>query len=416
MTKRIWADCRFHGIGQGLFYSGSIHKQVTSDCDFNFIYDCGTLYAKDNCFLEREIDDCFQNGHPRHKPTVHALFLSHLHRDHISGVPYLLKNYCVKNVFLPYFTPEELFLFASDTDISDVELRTLYTDPIEYFTGKNCRVFLVHPIQTDREDRESPNNEPYPFTEQAGIFIEGNVVRNTESKTLNEVYDVWGGLSICAYRYDWRFSIYQDQTEREQESIRTKIEHAFIKNKISPILPGGQLDVAALDQVWSDSSLCKNIKALYSSVKSGINQSSLVLYHEPTTETLMSVSGEYCPICPGCCDRRALLAGTLLTGDIDLHFLRDEGKAFEKFIEDSLRFNTIGILQLPHHGSGHNVCVNQIKKIIYAHMAYLVCSYGFRNRFRHPDPFILDELMRKCHTKIAHVVANRDFDYQIVSV
>ena len=89
----ISAKCQFNGVGQGLFYSASIcdsHGRV-----FNFVYDCGTFYDKDKKLLNKKICNCFSGD------TIDALFISHFHKDHISGIPELIKRYKIKYVFLP---------------------------------------------------------------------------------------------------------------------------------------------------------------------------------------------------------------------------------------------------------------------------------------------------------------------------
>lgn len=56
MYTKVTADCRFHGIGQGLFYSSIISSETQS---FSFIYDCGTLLYKNEELLMNEIDAFF---------------------------------------------------------------------------------------------------------------------------------------------------------------------------------------------------------------------------------------------------------------------------------------------------------------------------------------------------------------------
>jgi len=87
----------FHGVGQGLCYSGQIFEEGMADV--NFIYDCGTLYKKDRIFLDTAINKIFDIF----KKKVTFLFLSHLDKDHIYGVPQLLKEFDVEYVFCPIF-------------------------------------------------------------------------------------------------------------------------------------------------------------------------------------------------------------------------------------------------------------------------------------------------------------------------
>lgn len=102
----------FHGVGQGLMYTGSISSFPVNTCDtivslpcpptLNFIYDCGTLNEKDE--LKKAV-----NGLP---PHLDFIVISHLDADHINGLEILQGYYSSKNisnkikVFLPYFDVE----------------------------------------------------------------------------------------------------------------------------------------------------------------------------------------------------------------------------------------------------------------------------------------------------------------------
>lgn len=73
----------FNAVGQGAFYCESF--EVFGD-RMNIVYDCGTNSKKE--YLEREIKSRFKKGE-----IIDALFISHLHDDHVNGIPILL-NYC----------------------------------------------------------------------------------------------------------------------------------------------------------------------------------------------------------------------------------------------------------------------------------------------------------------------------------
>ncbi len=76
----------FYGIGQGLFYWGAIDNGM-----FNFVYDCGSQ----NLSLFEKV------GYP--DSDIDFMVISHLHNDHINGLPILLKNRKIRKIFLPYF-------------------------------------------------------------------------------------------------------------------------------------------------------------------------------------------------------------------------------------------------------------------------------------------------------------------------
>lgn len=86
----------FLPVGQGAFYT----EQFTYDSQkVNVIYDCGS--TTDIKKVEEQIENRFSKNE-----IINAVFLSHLDRDHINGLPYLLKYCIVKNLFFPLITKE----------------------------------------------------------------------------------------------------------------------------------------------------------------------------------------------------------------------------------------------------------------------------------------------------------------------
>ena len=87
----------FLSVGQGAFYTEQF------DCGMNIVYDCGSSTGKSA--VEKQIADTFE---PREK--IQAVFISHLHEDHINGLPFLLSYCCVEKIYLPFLTEEEILL------------------------------------------------------------------------------------------------------------------------------------------------------------------------------------------------------------------------------------------------------------------------------------------------------------------
>ncbi len=77
----------FNSIGHGGFCTEEFG-------DFIMIYDCG---GRNERIIVDEIIHSLKQG-----AIIDALFISHFHSDHINGLEYLLRNYHVKRVFLPY--------------------------------------------------------------------------------------------------------------------------------------------------------------------------------------------------------------------------------------------------------------------------------------------------------------------------
>ena len=86
----------FHPVGQGGFYTESFDNQHM------VVYDCG---SESKNKLQNYLYDCFCE---MPKQTIDAVFLSHLHSDHINGLPEILKRANVKKIFLPLLTSNKI--------------------------------------------------------------------------------------------------------------------------------------------------------------------------------------------------------------------------------------------------------------------------------------------------------------------
>ncbi|KDE69075.1 hypothetical protein FUSO7_12190 [Fusobacterium necrophorum BFTR-2] len=89
----------FVPVGQGAFYIEDFTEGVV-------IYDCGSSTKTDK-EIANIIDSYFK------KKVVYAIFISHFHQDHISGIPHILKNYEVKNIFFPLMRENEKIIMQS---------------------------------------------------------------------------------------------------------------------------------------------------------------------------------------------------------------------------------------------------------------------------------------------------------------
>lgn len=397
------AVCTFHGIGQGLFYSCEIEMNSNwGRTFFRFVYDCGTLYKEDEQLLERKINDCFKHSNSD-ECEIDALFLSHFDYDHVSGIPQLMKKFKVKNIFIPYLAPEIMLLLgikAIEEGWQDEDL-LLFQNPIRYFSDYGCNaVFVIGAVPpTNDQINERGENRQVVAETQDFYFSGHNVVRDEKDGTI--VYNCGATMTVKSYRADWEFRIYQDQTKETQKSIVKEINRC--------------LGNRSLDELFTptiqDNMLFHEIKELYKKITNGINQSSMVLYHAPAEKQIGSYNiYTNCKNCGWCyCHDNSV--GTLLTGDINTKKLREKGAFFLDFV--NLFPHDIGFLQIPHHGSGHNLSLGIISQLIERQCVAFICSYGRGNQFRHPDPYMLDQLVDQVSGQIIHVNQSKSFRYTI---
>ena len=121
----------FHPVGQGGFYTESFDNQHM------VVYDCG---GKSIVFMEEYINS-FLSEIP--KQPIEAVFISHLHEDHINGLQHLIAKTEVRRIFLPQLTKEKVL---------DVLLyNALHSSKI------NSNDFIINFIDVIRLEREFKN-------------------------------------------------------------------------------------------------------------------------------------------------------------------------------------------------------------------------------------------------------------------
>ncbi len=89
-----------HPVGQGGFYTETIKDDKEKN---TVVYDCG---GNGISFMESYLDKYLHGDIHGNKMKIAAVFISHLHADHVNGLEYLLKNADVKYLILPQLTEE----------------------------------------------------------------------------------------------------------------------------------------------------------------------------------------------------------------------------------------------------------------------------------------------------------------------
>jgi len=131
----------FHGVGQGLFYSGIV---ICNSNRLSFVYDCGSA-INNKRFLEHEIKrfKYFLNKNSKNS-ILDLLVISHFHADHVSGLEMLLENLNVDTVVIPYYPPIVRFYYALANPNQDGWYYEFLRDPVTYLYNKGIkRVILI---------------------------------------------------------------------------------------------------------------------------------------------------------------------------------------------------------------------------------------------------------------------------------
>ena len=251
----------FHGVGQGLFYSGSL-----MDGKFNFVYDCGS--ASDTEILIDKIESLPKN--------LDFVAISHLHNDHINGLVKLLEKCEVKKIYLPYFNfagYESVLL--SYMAINGIDVNSSVFKILEYvysnFNNENA-ISIKKPSEILSND-ELKNDSLVEHIKGVKFVL----IKEIEFPNIKSCY--------------WRFRFFNKKREKEKvEELNEKIKDLLKDSSYSSVEEYiGKEGVNSLEEIY------KNV------LGNDLNITSLILLHYPR------------PCC--CCTKQTLLTGDAVFDD-----------------------------------------------------------------------------------------------------
>lgn len=332
------AICKIHSVGDGFCYSGKIYPN--SHHPYTFMIDCGNMppgstciapvstKCRNNSACKLRLEDVID--HMEHVDCLDLFILTHLHKDHFSGISYLFKKYPPKKVVLPYLYPVERLKLILQADFTDIESMMFLADPygqlISYLKEANTEEVEINLI------RGNPNNKAEMMVnEEIDIYINENIEGSNTYKVLINQYS----NNIYYVNDYWYFKFFNLEGNSK--------ELLLLKEQIP------NLDAQELKKIVTDPSLLKNYQKKYKYIMNSygwdLNNSSLVIYHGSTTKL------------------NTYKSGTLITGDINLK--RRKPKSVSCSIRQffSNEWSCIGMFSLPHHGSKDNWNKDIIKNL-----------------------------------------------------
>lgn len=397
----------FHPVGQGAFYSehfceglfcewllcdGVLGKRRVGNRRVNVVYDCGTSTGKR--YIEREIKEGFEKGE-----IIDAVFISHLHDDHINGIPYLIRHCDVKRIFFPLLeTPENKLLVklkaiverADEFSVEFIDSPPKAIDAIESEYSHNIELIGVR-VNKDNERLKRDFNTVDEFDEG----IDG-ICHHTLPSGMNVAKKIHTDLCplIGSRESYWIYIPYNFEFTSRIDELLTELERkGFTLDKLIELGEAPEKYKNTIDLI---------IKPIYRRLSKDFNSHSMTVFsggknlniHRIGVETgddnclrVIYESPEF--IARNRENERKgfskkASSGCLYTGDYKLDSKKvanELKKAYNLFWEDLL------LMQVPHHGSERSYCGELVKSgVIY------IVSAGFKNRFKHPSGYVINDI------------------------
>lgn len=374
----------FHPVGQGGFYTESFDNQHM------VVYDCG---GSDN--VKESIDSLLDR-----EPSlqIEAIFISHLHDDHINGLQYLLDKTSAKRLFLPCFSQEIVF-------------EALLYNSLQKPNGNSINSFVVSLIDSVQSGRNiigdthiTTISDESSEREYPSYALDGSIPHTIPSGTHLTEDKFWVYIPYNPKSQKIKFS-------KVDIKYRSTIEQIYNETSAEKQAK----DIADFVKKYSVKT-CKEIyRALFGGIHnsqsmpvfSGIlpNGNNMPLGHPlmPFCHFDIDIDCHHHDFLGHCfidwhhCTPHAyflsekIICNFLFTGDYNAQKGKNT-KAIIKFYKEHQAWDTICGIQIPHHGSKYNY-----HPALYEGCYYAVASAGTSNKYRHPNAKTLDKIyQQKC--------------------
>lgn len=384
-------------VGQGLFYTGMMGN-------FNMVYDCGELNGPAK--IAKVVSEYKKNlGNKK----IDMLILSHLHWDHVCGLEELMKNTCVRYVFLPYLLPIHRLILALKAPVeANQSYYSFLIDPVNYLI--NLGVEKVILVGGEKGEDNSGRFEPNDYsTRDEELDINGEDL-NEESillpddeglkakvkenddqlfnSEINNRLSFKNHSGLISLKGKWYFRFFAPPTKTNLKNFENCVEN---------IIPGSRkINSETLSRILSKPQDLVKIKTCYANTFKNLNDTSLIVFHGPYRK----LSSVFCFsnlskdktlnatfYLPSQTDQYKVRFGWLLTGDVDFNKVSIE---FLNHFSSCLSYMTY--LLIPHHGAKRNwnsIIINRVAK-----PSQWFVSFGLGNKYHHPNYGIIQEIVK----------------------
>lgn len=378
---------RFLPVGQGAFYYEHFESdETTMGEEINVVYDCGSSTGVK--IVEDQI-----KGNFFIKEKINALVISHLHEDHVNGIPYLLKHCKVEKVYFPQITSENKELMKLYLKINKVD-ETAYK-------------FLEDLLELGKlsEEWEEIENRPQ-FIPVPEYPEESEQVR----------IDVASKIKLSDSKIEWKYIPFNFRNKQRVKIIKEQLKEEGISLS----------DISNMDDNFFEQNKDK-LKEIYKKVPGDFNTNSMTLFSGAYDSRVVQYIActeerdcfEKCWHQRSYCRRYYFKAychkkinseyyssrndfeeclykksGCLFMGDYDA-----SGKNKWKQLQEAYQayWEFIGCVQVPHHGSTHNFNDN-----LFDINAEFIISAGDKNKYHHPHSGVIKKFI--LHKKWPYIV------------
>ncbi|WP_395449061.1 hypothetical protein ACHMW7_03900 [Aminobacter sp. UC22_36] len=403
-----------HAVGQGFFHSAELLEK--GELRLRYVYDCGAMSKYAGPRSDR-IKEYLHNAGARSK--LDLLFISHVHADHLNGLPQLLHattGLHVDTIVLPYFNLMERLIGYAREAIEDPAMardefyRDFVMNPIEALSGFRPRqILLVQSAGDTSPGAPSFDDGPEgPVPDIAGLPIDGKgvtwkpigrgafyngeqgAVGTPASETVVVTVADSFGIAVPSSATGEGFWLLSPFIDPAVERHRGIFKAALLKALNHGQLRKDQIKKANFD-AWLENS--ENLKDLvvnkvsdlvqaFSAVEKNLNISSMCLFSGPLPDGEarqryhVGRFGKW-----GAKSESGI--GWLATGDSDLKakkrrvaFLRH----YSKVLHD------VATITLPHHGSDSNFDAELLTSV---GPSFCVVAADTVGKWRHPGTEIV---------------------------